>query len=139
MKLNLKWFFENLFLTFVFIVLLIIIIYFPKTPEIPKEIKVIHYGLMVGDVLLLAYLIIELFTGNMYYECKYYSLDKVEIREFENKTIVVHNNWLYSFISKKDEIAKLEKVKVKKFYDIRKQFTTWQIAIYEQLLEKGEK
>jgi len=133
MKFNLKWILGESFMLFVFIIVLFLIAYFPKeAPEGLEGIKTIYYGLIFISIILSIYLIAEFLTGKIYYEYEYYNLSDFEIKKYENRVMIIHNNWAYSFVNKKDEIARLKEIKVKKFYNIRKQFITWEFAIYEQ-------
>ncbi len=134
MKLNLMQIIAESFMFCVFILCFFLIIYFPKeAPEGFESIRILYYGLIIIDTLILGYLIIELFTGSLYYEYVYYTLDDFEIKEYENKVIIIYNNYAYSFINKKDEIARLKQIKIKKFYNIKRKYIDWEFAIYEQL------
>jgi len=134
MKFSGTWIIENIFMLIMFILFLFLVISLPKEViDKFKEIALLYYMFIAVDILFLLCFLVNIFSGSTYYKYIFLSSDKFEIKEYENETIIVYNNWSHSFKNKKSEIAKLKQIKIKEFYNIRKTFLTWQFAIYEQV------
>lgn len=135
MKFNKDFIYQNSLFIVAFFMLLYMII--SSTQLLPEESKkhehfnTVIIFFLITDILILFGIILEIFTGDIYIEYIYLDINKFKILEYENRTIIVHNNWAWTYIDVKKKISKLEKMKIAHYYNIRRKFKHWKPLPWE--------
>jgi len=128
MKFNKNIIFQNTFLIFLFLTVSYIIY---STTFMPPEIlqhesfnAALTFFIII-DIFVIFTFVVEIFTGDIYIEYDYIDANKFQIINYENRTIIVQDNWAWTYIDNEKKISKLKKIKIIKYYSIRKKFKNW--------------
>lgn len=92
-----------------------------------------NFILWVIIVLMVLVWIVDWFMGGVFYQYKYIPRSEYNVKKYINKLTIEYKNVAFDYLDKQDEIAELESLKAKTYYNINKDPVSFYLVPYQQL------